>query len=57
MSKRAKTPKATLRMFTRAINRFAPHEPQGFVACDLQNAPIRSTRERAYQDFLDAFQP
>jgi hypothetical protein len=57
MAKPLATPKATLRLFTRAVNRFAPHEPQGYVAVDVSYAPVRSTREAAYRDFLEAYLP
>jgi hypothetical protein len=55
MAKRVKTPKATLRLFTQRVNRLSPHEPQGFTAADVSHAPVRSTREEAYQDYLDVY--
>lgn len=55
MAKARKTPKATLRLFTRAANRFNPNAPQGYVAVDVSHAPIRETREQAYQDYLDVY--
>lgn len=54
MPKDKKLKSAAIQFFTQAVGRLNPNGPQGYVALDVSNAPIRPTRELAYQDWLEA---
>lgn len=52
----AKSRKAFLQFYTAAVGRFTPNGPKGFVAVDVTGAPVRASREEAYQDWLEAYE-